>query len=291
MATGYSGSVSVALASNPAGGSLGGTTSVSATAGVAVFSGATLNLVGSYTLQATDGTILSANSNSISVTPGAATQLVITSQPPATVTAASGFGFTVTAEDAEGNTAPSYAGGVTVALAANPGGSTLGGTTSLTAGSGVAVFSNMTLNLVGSGYTLAVSGGGLTPTTSSAISVKAGTATHLAIINGPASVAAGVGFGLTVAAEDAEGNVASSFSGTVSLSLPVNPGGSLLSGTTTLALGNGAAAFSGLTLNLIGNGYQLQASTAGLTSIDTNFDVVPGPVVAVGGDHRATVGP
>ncbi len=247
----YTGSVSLALVGNPVGGTLGGTTSVDATAGVAVFSAATLNLVGSgYTLQASIGSVISGISNAISVTPGAAAKLLITAEPPASVTAGGTFGFTVTAEDAEGNVATSYASGVTVALAANVGGSSLGGTTSVGATGGVAVFSGLTLNLAGSGYTLGVSGGALTPATSSAISVAPGAASQLVISSGPTSVAAGVGFGLTVTAEDAQGNVATGFSGSVSVGFSSDPGGSTLGGTTSKNATSGVTVFSGLTLNI-----------------------------------------
>ena len=58
------------------------------------------------------------------------------------------------AEDAEGNLATSFNGSVSVALAANPGSSTLGGTLSVSASGGLATFSDLTLSSVGSGYTL-----------------------------------------------------------------------------------------------------------------------------------------
>ena len=89
VATGFTGSETVALASNPGSSTLGGTLTVSATSGVASFSGLTLNKVGSgYTLAVTSGILTSTTSSAISVTPGTATQLLITTQPASTVTAA-----------------------------------------------------------------------------------------------------------------------------------------------------------------------------------------------------------
>ena len=61
-------------------------------------------------------------------TAGPASQLIVTSQPPPTVTAGGGFGFTVTAEDAQGHVAASFNGNTVVALASDPGSTTLGGT-------------------------------------------------------------------------------------------------------------------------------------------------------------------
>ena len=51
---------------------------------------------------------------------------------------------------------------VKVALANNPTGAKLGGTLSVTASKGVATFSGLTINKVGTGYTLQVSSSGLT---------------------------------------------------------------------------------------------------------------------------------
>ena len=225
---------------------------------------------------ASDG-VNSSNTATKTVSPLAdvATQLVITTQPPSTVTAGSGFGLTITAEDAQGNVATSFTGSETVALASNPGSSTLGGTLTVTAANGVATYSGLTLNKVGSSYTLAVTSGTLTAATSSAISVAAGTATQLLITTQPPStVTAGAGFGFTVTAEDAEGNV-TSFASSVTVTLASNPGGSIFDGTTTVTATAGIAAFSGLTLGKAGSGYTLQVTSNGLLSATTgSFTVV-----------------
>ena len=51
------------------------------------------------------------------MTPAAPAQLVITAQPPSSVTAGAGFGLTVSVEDSYGNAEPTYDGNVSVALA------------------------------------------------------------------------------------------------------------------------------------------------------------------------------
>ena len=104
----------------------------------------------------------------------AATQLVVTTQPPSTVTAGSGFGFTVTAEDGFNRLDTSFTGTVTVALASNPGSSTLAGTLTATAVAGVATFSGLTLNKAAGGYTLVTSTSGLASATTGSISVVPG---------------------------------------------------------------------------------------------------------------------
>ena len=101
------------------------------------------------------------------------TKLEISTQPPSTVPDGGGFGFAVIAEDSQGNPAPGFSGSVTVSLASGPGGS-LGGPLVVSAVNGVATFSGLTLNQIGSGYTLLVTSGSLTPITSSPISVVPG---------------------------------------------------------------------------------------------------------------------
>ncbi len=66
-----------------------------------------------------------------------------------------------------------FSGSETVALLANPGGSTLSGTLTATATGGVASFSGLNLNNPGSGYTLTVTSAGLTSATSGSFSVVA----------------------------------------------------------------------------------------------------------------------
>ena len=83
--------------------------------------------------------------SSIGVATLATSQLVVTAAAPPSVTAGSSFGLTVEAEDSLGNLITSFNGTVTVALANNPGGATLGGTLTATASNGIAMFSGLTL--------------------------------------------------------------------------------------------------------------------------------------------------
>ena len=85
----------------------------------------------------------------------------------------------------------------------------------------------------------------------------------------PQSVAAGAGFGLTVAAEDPDGQVDTVFNGPVTLALGNNPGGGTLGGTLTATAVNGVATFSGLSINQTGDGYTLLATSTSLPSVTT----------------------
>ena len=67
-----------------------------------------------YTLQTSTSGLTAGTTDPFNITGAPATQLVVTAQPPATLTAGSGFGLTVSAEDPFGNVDPTYSGDVTV---------------------------------------------------------------------------------------------------------------------------------------------------------------------------------
>lgn len=73
--------------------------------------------------------------------------------------------------DAAGNRVSTATDAVTLALAANPGGATLGGTTTVNARSGVATFDDLALDRAGTDYTLEAVSGSLAPATSTAFRV------------------------------------------------------------------------------------------------------------------------
>jgi hypothetical protein len=75
--------------------------------------------------------------------------------------------LTVQIVDGSGNVVTSSSALVTVALGSNPGGATLGGTTTVNAVNGVATFGDLTLDKPGHGYTLTASSPGLSGATSS----------------------------------------------------------------------------------------------------------------------------
>ena len=76
-------------------------------------------------------------------------------------------------------------------------------------------------------------------------------------------------FDVQISAEVPSGNVDTSFNGPVTIALDNNPGDATLGGTLTVNAVNGVADFPDLTLNKAGSGYTLQATSAGLTSVDT----------------------
>src|SRR5207248_398611 len=160
----------------------------------------------------------------------------------------------------------------------NPGSGTLAGTTSVAAVAGVATFSDLSVNKSASGYTLTAAASGLSPATSAAFNVTPGTATQLVFSVQPSNTAAGAAItpAVQVTAQDAQGNTATGFAGTVTVALGTNPGGGTLSGTTAVAAVNGVATFGNLSVNKAGTGYTLAASGTGVTgATSAAFTVTP----------------
>ena len=185
---------------------------------------------------------------------------MVTSQPPSSITAGTPFNLTVTAEDGSGNLESSFNGSFTVTLVAGPSGGTLYGTLTVTASQGVATF-GLTILKAGAGYRLQISGGGLTPALTSSLNVAPAAAVRLVVISGPpTNVIVGSGFQLTVAATDIYGNVATSYSGNISVVLAGNRGKGRLHGTVSERASSGVASFSGLTESTVGNGYSLRVT-------------------------------
>ena len=276
----FAGPVLASLVNNPGGSTLGGNLQATITNGVVTFSGLTLNKADpGYTLVANSLTLSSQATSAITVNAGKATQLVVTTQPSGVI-AGQSFGFSVSAEDNFGNVDPTFNGTVTVALANNPGSTTLGGTLTASASQGVATFSGLKLSVADTGYTLQATSIGLNAGATNPFTVTAGKATQLVVLMAnepPTSVTAGVGFGFVVYAEDALGNIDLSFDGPVTAALASNSAGSTLGGSPSAFVSAGVAIFSGLTLNLVGTGYSLQASSPGLGSITTTaINVTPG---------------
>jgi len=220
---------------------------------------------------------------------GLAVKLVVTAQPPGNVTAGSSFGLSVSVENMSGGVATGFDGSVTVALASNPGGSILAGSLTVLAQRGVATLAGLTLNRAGTGYTLQVSAGGSAFAATTAFSVTPAAAARLVVISQPPlRVGNNQPFGLNVAVEDGYGNVETTYSGSVTVARTSGPGQSILGGTLTIMVTQGVATFANVTLNQIGTGYSLKATSGnGLTAAKTKlFSVMPRPLSLAEKDAR-----
>ncbi len=281
------GSINIVIGTNPTGAALGGTTPVVAQSGVASFTNLTITKSSAlgYTLTATATGFPTATSSAFTVSPGAATQLQFT-QPPTNVNPGTPISpaITVAALDQFGNTATSFTGNVTLGFGANPGGSTLSGTNPQPAVAGVATFNNISLNNAGNNYTLTAAAAGLTGTTSPTFNVSGvGVPAKLAFVQPPtdAQSQAAMVPAVTVRILDSQNNQVNVGGVPITLSIQTNAGGNgILTGggaTNTDAGPTFVSTFSALSIDKVGSGYTLIATSPGLTSVVSGtFNITPG---------------
>jgi hypothetical protein len=239
-----------------------------AVAGVATFVGLTLNVpAGPYTLTFTDGSLTAAISTTITVSAGAATQLVITVQPSSSVASGAALAIqpVVKIEDAGGNAVIGNTSTVTATVTSAPG--TISNNTAVvSATTGLATFSGLTLKeLVGS-YTLSFTDVSVTTAISTTINVTAGAASQLVITTQPSATdASGAALAQqpVVKVEDSAGNVVTTDASTVSAK--ITTGGVSVTPSTHVAA-SGVATFSGLALNALVGTYTLTFSDGTLTA-------------------------
>ena len=259
--------VTLTLAANPGGATLGGTTTVDAVSGVATFSGLSLDKAGrGYTLKATAAGILAtATSTVFDVTAGAAGRLVFAQQPTPTVAgAAMAPAVAVRILDAAGNPVANAMNPITLSVASGPaGGALVPAVPSRAAAGGVAVFAGLKVLKAGT-YALAASSPGLQGATSDSFEVSAGAASQLLFVTQPPAGAAGAPLAPApcVGIGDAYGNLVTTATHPIVMALYSNPSHAILSGTTTVPATGGQATFDNLRVSKPGT-YTLRATTTG----------------------------
>ena len=167
---------------------------VTAVAGLATFAGCKLNHAGTgIVLTATASSVTSADSNSVSITPGAADHLAFTTNP-AGANGGSAFGTqpVVTVMDANGDTVWTGTNSTASVTLTASGGTFSCTTNPVVAVAGVATFAGCKINEAAAGYTLTAAASGLTDGTSGTFTVSVGAAATLAFTTQPAGSGTGV---------------------------------------------------------------------------------------------------
>jgi len=294
VVTSFTGNMLIAISTNPSGGTLSGTTTVPAVAGVATFATLSIDKPGvGYKLSTTIPSLPAVQpvvSNAFTITNAPGVRLVFTTNPPPSIGAGVVMtpAIVVTVEDSLGNTITSYSNQVTVTIGSNPGNGTLSGTSTATPVNGMATFGNLSINKVGTAYTLLANGTGATTGTSSAFNITVGPLSQLVFTGQPpATTTAGVAItpAVQVSGEDQFGNVVTSFTGSVTMGFATNPsGGSFtLASTTMVSAVSGVAQFSNLHIRTAGPGYSLQATTPGIPAspASNTFTITPAPAASL----------
>src|SRR5262249_44248512 len=144
------------------------------------------------TLTASDASLGVGSSGAFAITPAAPHHLGFGVQPGNTLAGvAVGPAVTVEVFDQFGNLVTGDNSNVTVAIGTNSGSGTRSGTKTQPASGGIATFGDLSIDRVGSGYTLAASDASLGAGTSAFFNITPAAADHLAFAQQPSDVQAG----------------------------------------------------------------------------------------------------
>lgn len=305
-AIGSSAPVTLSVSTNVNAASLLGTVTRNLSTGARVtFADVRLDSAGvGYRLTASSGGLTPAVSSTFDQAGfGAATQLRFAAQPTsADIDSLIAPPVRVEVLDAVFNRVTNSTATISLALGAVPSGATLGGTTSVAAVAGEAIFSTLRVNRAGSGATLTAASTGLTSALSSAFNLtNPGEPVRFVFQQQPVNTTAGsiIVPGVRACAVNSTGAVASTFSGNILLSVATGPSGGSLLGTTSVAAVSGCATFSSVNLRIAGT-YTLTARNAGatLSGVSASFAISPAfasylavtnaPSFAIAGDEITT---
>jgi len=189
----------------------------------------------------------------------------------------------VTAFDSTGNVVATFTGNVTVAIGNNGGlvsEGKLGGSKQVAAVNGVATFDNLSIDQIGTGYTLTAAAAPFAGDTSAPFDITAtppttGPATKLMFVKQPTSTAPGATISpVQVAAVDDQNNIVPTFRGSITIAIGHNGGllrAGTLSGTLLQPAVNGVATFADLSIDQGGpDYYMLQAGHTQLGNVDSS---------------------
>jgi hypothetical protein len=213
-----------------------------------------------HVITATDATPSIIGTATVNTLTGPPNNLAITTAPSAA--AQSGIAFAaqpvIQLRDANNNAIPLA--GVTVTASLASGAGALNGTaTAVTNAAGQATFTNLRINGVVGGFTVAFNAPSLLGATSTSIALSPGAPSVLVFLQQPTSTTAGTAIAPapTVAIRDADGNqTTATTSLTIAIAAGTGSAGAVLAGTTTVAAVNGVATFAGLSITLAGFNYR-----------------------------------
>lgn len=268
LAENFDGNVSMDAAATGGSNFSGGTQTVAASAGTASFTGVILNnAADGYELTASGAGLTDGASNSFNAT---AHHLTVNTAISDKVSGSS-FNVSVEARDANNNAAENF-NDLTSLTAAAPAGSSnfVGGSPSVSASSGTATFTGLTINNAADGYQVTASAVGPNNGVGNSFNV---TATHLEVLN-LADVDAGENFDVTVEALDIDNNLAENFVGEITLTAAAVGGSNFVGGSPHKSATAGVADFNDLSLNEAAANYTVSAAGGSLVgAVSNEFDV------------------
>ena len=282
-------SVTLSLQANPGSSTLTVTANpvVTDANGNATFANVSLNKVGSaYKFKATDTTTpLSVTGNAFNIVAGAASAIAFSTQPAsgANITIGATIPLVAHVADANGNAVSGQS--IALSIANNPGAAALGVSANPvgTNAAGDATFTNVSLNKVGSGYTLKATDNSVASLSvvGNAFNIVAGPPAQLSFVQQPGNGVAGIALSpaVTVQVRDALGNPVVADTHSVTLSVSAGPGPFDPVTSVSAPFVAGVATFNSLVFDVAGPGYQLTGADAGdglTTAPSSTFLIAPG---------------
>lgn len=295
VATSSSANVTLSIANDPNSGtaSLSGTLTKAAVNGVATFENISIDQLGSgYTITATSGGLTPDTSSSFDIT-SVPTHLVFTTQPSDSLNSTNiSPAIVVEVRDGTDSVVNTATDSVTIAFASDPssGTATLAGTVTKAAVNGIVTFDDINIDVVNNGYSLAVSSGTLSGDTSNTFNITQAPATQLFFSVEPSDAELGqvIAPSIQVEFRDANDLLVPTETSSVSLAFNSDPsaGSATLGGTVTKAASGGIVIFDDISVDTLGIGYTLDATSAGITK-DTSiaFDIAQIPTQLVITNH------
>jgi hypothetical protein len=268
-----------------ASGNLYGGTTISSVNGVFNFKELSFNRAGRFTLTAESNGLTPAVSDPLDITPIAGAKLVFAKDVAGT---SAGAAFAVPPQvqvlDMYGNLAVSSTAKVRLTLVIITKESydaVISGEAVGQALNGIVDFKGISIEKEGS-YAFVASAGGLISGTSNAFGITPGTAAKLFFNTQPLTTTPGAELTVSpptiaVIVQDKFGNTVSGSTAEVTVIITPDTGakGAVLSGVTKLKTNFGVANFGGLTIDKVGSGYTLTATSSGLTSaVSAPFDII-----------------
>ncbi len=271
--------VTASVVSGPA--TLVNATATTDAAGAASFSGLAVSaLAGSHTLRFSAPGLAGVDAAApLVLSAGAATRLVLTSQPSTAAQSGMPLGAQPVAQVQDGAGNPVALAGAAVSVSVVSGAATFAGAPVATDAGGTATFTALAVSALAGSYTLRFSATGLAAADAAAPTVvSAGAAARLGFSN-PPSIGAQSGVALAsqpvVQVRDGAGNAVAGAGVTVTASIV--GGGPALTNATAVTVSGGAATFAGLTATGAAGTYVLRFSAPGLQDLDAGFTVSAGP--------------
>lgn len=273
--TNFTGPVTLAIASGPADAVLSGTTTRSASGGIATFDNLSIQRAGSFTLRATSGALTEDTSVAFQITPGppsGATSEITTSPTSIPANGTSTSTITVLLRDAFGNALTT--GGATVAVS-----TTLGALGPVTDNGNGTYSATLTSSTTAGTATISgtVNGPAISDTATVDFTLVGAPTLVIQVQPSDTSVGQPISPSVVVRVVDGLGNTLTSFTGNATAALSTRPAGAELEGDTVEPFQNGVATFDDLRIDQGGTGFRLAFTAPGAVGVvSSSFDVLSG---------------